>query len=221
MDDLEPPQLDLGDGAPLSTIPLPADQQITSLHLDPTLTGGLQQDEQPGDDGIVVVFQPRNADNHFVPTPGRVSVVLLDPETRRRVARWEISEQQTQVALQQSRAGRGIELNMPWQDKPPLQSHLHLFVRYWLPDGKAVQADREITITPNGQLAARWTPRTEQRPDSPKRWNVADNQEPAPASPAPRSAHSRLQDGWETSHTPGTTTPAPRQAGLPQWRPYR
>ena len=179
MDDLEPPKLDLGtEEDPLSVVPMPLDQQVTKLHVHPAHTGGLQQDKKPGDDGIVVVFEPRNSEDDFVPLASRVSVVLLDPETRQRVARWELSKEQTEVALQKARAGRGIELHMPWQDTPPTKSRLHLFVRYWLPDGTAVQGDREITITPNGQLAARWTPRTEQRPDPPRRrLNVADTRD--------------------------------------------
>ena len=43
------------------------------------------------------------------PYPGRVSVVLLDHETRSRVALWEFTQAETEMALQQAGAGRGIE----------------------------------------------------------------------------------------------------------------
>ncbi len=129
-DDLEPPKLDLGGaGDSLSAIPMPSDTHVTELHLDPARTGGLQQDDQPGDDGIQLVFQPRNSQHDFVPQPGRVSVVLLDEESRKRVARWEFTRDDTALALQHARAGEGIELTMPWQESPPTKSNLHLFVR--------------------------------------------------------------------------------------------
>ena len=221
MDDLEPPKLDLGtEKDSLSVVPMPLDQQVTKLHVHPTHTGGLQQDKKPGDDGIVVVFEPRNREDDFVPMASRVSVVLLDPETRERVARWELSKEQTEVALQKARTGRGIELHMPWQDTPPSKSRLHLFVRYWLPDGTAVQGDREITITPNGQLAARWTPRTEQRPAPPRRLNVADTLDQTTEATGSSPDSSQRSDARDTPRSQDTP-PTARQAQLPQWRPFR
>ena len=223
VDDLEPPKLDLGTEDPLSAVPMPLDQQITSLHVNPAHTGGLKQDQKPGDDGIVVVFEPRNKEDDFVPLASRLSVVLLDPETSQRVARWEVTEEQTKVALQKARAGRGIELRMPWEGTPPTKSRLQLFVRYWLADGTAVQSDREITITPNGQLAARWTPRTEQRPAPPNRLNVADKRDQASdtTGASPPSGTLQPQSDWEASDSQTVAPPSAKQARLPEWRPFR
>lgn len=220
-DDAGPPPLDLGEDETFSALPVPLNQDITRLYLNAAHTGGLDQDEQPGDDGIVVVFQPRNDDDEFVPSAGRVSVVLLDPETRQRVARWEISKEETEMALQKARAARGIELSMPWNDTPPAKSRLHLFVRYWLADGQAIQADREITITPSGQLAARWTPRTEQRSDPPQRLQMAeDGGRTAPLTNDPDA--SGAPSRWNAARSESSATgPPARQAGLPRWRPYR
>ena len=220
-DDLEPPKLDLGGaGDSLSAIPMPSDTHVTELHLDPARTGGLQQDDQPGDDGIQLVFQPRNSQHDFVPQPGRVSVVLLDEESRKRVARWEFTRDDTALALQHARAGEGIELTMPWQESPPTKSNLHLFVRYWLPDGRAVQQDRAITITPSGQLTARWTPRSQPLEDSaPSRVDVAEKQEAEVTDNSPGTGSS--SDDWEASRGAAGSGQPVRQARLPQWRPYR
>ncbi len=104
LDDLEPPKLDLGDGN-LSQAGLPADRQVMQLYLDTARTGGRQRDNQPGDDALAVVFEPRNAEGQFVPLPGTVSIVLLDPDTRQTVADWEYGAEQLKLALQQARAG--------------------------------------------------------------------------------------------------------------------
>ncbi len=216
-DNLQPPQLDLGKEKSVSAAAMPLNQQITRLYVNPARTGGLQRDQRPGDDGVVLVVEPRNNENTFVPVAGRISVVLLDPESRRRVARWEFSKEQIAVALQKNRSTRGIELKMPWQDTPPTESRVHLFVRYWLPDGQAVQGDREITLAPHGQLTARWTPRTEKRTDPPsRRVNVAEKQDTA----APAAAND-AQGRNETTDPQNVVPPHAKQARLPQWRPYR
>ncbi len=227
-DDLEPPKLDLGgageslSAVPLPDVPMPSDQQITQLHLDPARTGGFQQDDQPGDDGIVVVLQPRNKQQDFVPLPGRVSVVLLDEESRSRVARWEFTPAETKLAMQRSQTPQGIELTMPWQETPPDKSRLHLFVRYWLPDGSTVQQDTAITIAPNGQLASRWTPRSQPRADIPARGlNVAENPEAATRKSQGGSAGNPPAGTWEAAReSAGNEMPA-KQARRPEWRPYR
>ncbi len=222
-DDLEPPQLDLGDAADdVSVIPMPLDEQITELHLDAARTGGFQRDELAGDDGIVVVFQPRNAQHDFVPQPGRVNVVLLDPETRARVALWEFTESETELALQKAGSQRGIELTMPWTETPPQKSRLHLFVRFWLPDGQAVQEDREITIAPTGQLAARWTPRSRARPEPPShQLEVADRHGESTSSSIGQEAEPKPKGGWEAPSNSDGSEASIKQARRPTWRPYR
>lgn len=217
-DDLAPPKLDLGDGTPVSSIPLPANQRVTQLFLNPTRTRGLQQDKRPGDDGIVVAFEPRNRDRQYVPKASRVSIVLLDPDSRQRVARWELTSDEIESALHKTPHVRGIQLALPWQETPPSESRLHLFVRYWLPDGQAVEADQVISIKPSDQIAARWTPRTEQRPDRSKsRFNVVDN-EPAPPASGEQASES---DSWEAAAPPKPDRAPAKQAQRPEWRPYR
>ncbi|MGE0757226.1 MAG: hypothetical protein AB7O38_09410, partial [Pirellulaceae bacterium] len=58
----------------------PTDPRVTHIYLNPLLTGGGNFDDQPGDDGLVVVIEPRNRSDLFVPLAGPVSVVLLDPQ---------------------------------------------------------------------------------------------------------------------------------------------
>ena len=77
--------------APEIISPKPGDKKVTHLFLNP-LSGGADFDGQPGDDGLRVVIEPRNATDEFVPEAGALSVVLLDPERQgesARVARWD------------------------------------------------------------------------------------------------------------------------------------
>ena len=192
--DLEPPTVELP--APAETPPTPAtpaapakpeslppaapsDTKITHLFLNPILTGGSDLDSRPGDDGLSVVVEPRNAAEEYVPRAGAISIVVLDPSKAgesARVARWNFDLAATEQKLKTSSAARGIRLQMPWPASPPSTDRLHLFVRYETADGRQIQTDREIFLTPPGQLSERWTPRP------------ADRQRPAAAEPPPQIA---------------------------------
>jgi hypothetical protein len=148
-------------------IPPPTDMQVTHIFLNPLLTGGADFDRQPGDEGLSIVLEPRNAADEYVPQAGAVSVVVLDPAKEgeaARIARWDFTLTATQQKLQSTSAARGIRLEMPWPALAPTANQLKLFVRYETADGRRLQAERDIYITPPGQIAQRWTPRPADRP---------------------------------------------------------
>ncbi len=212
-DDLGPLQLEMGEETEkinAKSPPLPKDANVTHLYLNPAMTGGDELDDSPGDDGVSVVFEPRNAKNQYVPVPGRVSIVLLDPTTRSRVARWDFQPDEIALAMQRARSGHGIRLRMPWQQQPPDHTRLHMFVRYWTGDGTPVEADRQITVTPSNHLASRWTPRSPTRPRAPV--NVAEN---------PLDSQSSTGPGESSTEHDGQPTEQAKQAQRPQWRPNR
>jgi hypothetical protein len=137
--------------------------------LNPLLTGGADFDGQPGDDGLCVVLEPRNAADQCLPLTGAVSVVVLDPSRQgdaARVARWDFDAAAVQQAVHRTPSTRGIKLELPWPAAPPANSQLKLFVRYETPDGRKLQTDRDIVLTSTGQLAGRWTPRPPGRQSS-------------------------------------------------------
>ena len=145
------------------------DKKVTHLFLNPALTGATDFDGQPGDDGLRVVLEPRNAADTFVSEAGSVSIVVLDPDRQgdaARVARWDFDGSAMRQLIADSSPTRGIKLEMPWPAAPPAVNRLKLFVRYETPDGRRLQADREIYITPPGQAISRWTPRSPERVSS-------------------------------------------------------
>jgi len=156
------PHGDVGPSVP-GTIELPpTDRKITHLFLNPLATGGADFNGQPGDDGLRIVVEPRNASDQFVAEAGTISVVLLDPDREgeaARVARWDFDQSATRQLLAASTPGRGIKLEMPWPAAAPDANRLKLFVRYETPDGRRLQADREIFVAQPGQVISRWTPR--------------------------------------------------------------
>jgi hypothetical protein len=197
--------------------------------LNPFLTGGQDFDSNPGDDGISVVIEPRNADEAFVPLAAKLSVVALDPAEvgeRAHFARWDIDSIQADQQLRNSASVRGIHLNLPWPAAPPKHSRLHIFVRYETADGRRLQTDREIFLAPDGQLSRRWTPRLADHPEDPASApqqnsgggmvlsSESDSQQPS----------AQQDPGNGKAVSPRATTPLPADDPTPQrpqWRPFR
>jgi hypothetical protein len=218
--------------APAAAIePEVIDQQVTHLFLNPLHTGGINLDRQPGDDGLSVLLEPRNAANEFVPLAGKISVVLLDPHKSgdsARIARWTFSRGETGPAMSQSGDARGIHLEMPWPARSPENSELRLFVRYETGDGRKVETDREIYVKLPGQFSERWTPRPPER----QRRNlpvqsaiVREDAEPRAQGPA---SHGPVAMAPSSSSAAPLVTPPPalgdspsQRPSRPQWKPYR
>lgn len=141
--------------------PKPTDTKVTHLFVNPS-TGGCDLDGQPGDDGLKIVLEPRNAANEYVPEVGSLSLVVLDPELigdAARVARWDFDQDAARQVLTDSGSSQGLKLEMPWPASTPTANRLRLFVRYETPDGRRIQTDRDIYVSPPGQNLSRWTPR--------------------------------------------------------------
>jgi hypothetical protein len=147
--------------------PKPVNKKITHLFVNPALTSGVDLDGRPGDDGLRIVVEPRNAEEQFVAEAGALSVVLLDPERQgeaARIARWDFDRSATRQVLAASSPGHGMTVEVPWPGAAPAATKLKLFVRYEAPDGQKLQAEREVFVTPPGQSLSRWTPRPADRP---------------------------------------------------------
>jgi hypothetical protein len=206
---------------PASLSGAPLDRQVTQLHLNPLLTGGADLDGQPGDDGLSLVIEPRNAADQYVPEAGAISVVVLDPTLQgeaARVGRWDFDATMTRQLLTRTSVARGIQLDLPWPASPPASKRLHLYVRYETSDGEKVQADREITLADSDEVAGRWTPRPpeRQRPAvAVTEVAEAANQQAAHAAPLAAAEGEPNTPPAELSSEASNTPPRP------VWSPHR
>jgi hypothetical protein len=209
------------------------DKKVTHIQLNPLHTCGQDFDHAPGDDGLSILIEPRNGANQFVPLTCPVSVVVLDPIKNgddARVARWDFSEAQIAEKLQQGE-NRGIHLKLPWPAKPPENARLEVFVRYETPEGKKLQAEKEIFIALPGQFSQRWTPRPADRQrKKPSESLVAETNEPRLAAVSPPLAvlEAPAEKTPAAKAPPVFTPPAglsERQPGekpaKPKWAPTR
>jgi hypothetical protein len=166
--------------------PEPVDPRVTHVFLNPTLTGGSDFDQRPGDDGLSILIEPRNGKEQFVPQAGAVSVAVIDPAQSgeaARIARWDFEASAMLQKLQQAGAADGIHLQLPWPAARPEHSRLRLFVRYETADGRKLQTDRDIHIALPGQFTQTWTPRAADKPHH----LTPEAESPAAEASAPRA----------------------------------
>ena len=212
----------------------PTDTKITHVTLSPLFTGGADFDGHPGDEGLCIVLEPRNAGEELVAEAGPISIVVLDPARdgdAARVARWDFDLSSARQKLANSGAASGIKLELPWPATPPEANKLHLFVRYETADGRKLQTDREIFLTPPGQISNRWTPRTvqRQRPAAVAQASAVEVTNIAGGSNSDSRGHAAQVPSHPDDTKPNASPPpaslsgdesAPRTA-RPTWSPHR
>jgi hypothetical protein len=154
------PGLDALDGSQSQRAPL-YDANVTHVVLNRQLTGGYDFDGHAGDEGILIVAEPRNSSGQFVPLAGGLDVTLRDPSAKpgaEEIAKWHLDAKQAQAKVKKSLLGRGVHLELPWPGAPPENEELVLQVSYTTVDGRTLRVERDVRIDPPRQLSARWTP---------------------------------------------------------------
>ena len=123
---------------------------MAQITLHPALTGGIGTGGR-GDEGLLVVVEPRDFGGNIVNAPGNISVALLDPALtgdQARLAGWDFAAAETQRMIR-SGAQPGIHLRLPWVSTPA-HDRLKVFVRYTTRDGQKLQAERLISVAVDG-----------------------------------------------------------------------
>lgn len=229
-----------GDDAPL-TPPLTttsgttgvANANVASLTLVPQLTGGVELDDAPGDDGVTVALDLRDEDGRSVTLPGPVTVVLLDLAQQgpaARVARWALDAEQVQRLLPDGPSDEGLVLHMAWPQDPPKREKLQLHVRYLTPDGRKLEAHRDIIVRLPGQKvsaasgaapAGGWRPKTGGRGGESNGVVPASAQAPLPPLSLPPlpATPTRRADAEKAAERDAPRVAAP--PARPAWRAER
>ena len=173
-----------------------ASRDVAQITLNRALTGGLAASDRPGDQGLMVVVEPRDVQGRLIDALGDLRVTAIDPTSSGPAAqagRWEFTAAETAV-LPSGGPGGGIHLNLPWPDGPPTSHQLRLKVSYVTADGRRLEREVPVEVALAGDPAAgRGSP-------------PAD----APAAWSPDSSRIRTATG--------TASPAPPR---PVWSPER
>jgi hypothetical protein len=111
----------------------------------------MQLDTAPGDDGVLVVVEMRNARGEATAARAAASLVLIDPEVPGeggRYARWDLTADDVAALFRPAGDGgeAGTYFELPWPDRPPTHSRLKLFVRLTTDDGRQLQTERDVVV---------------------------------------------------------------------------
>jgi len=150
---------------PLGALPGPDNGSVAQITLHPALTGGIGASSRTGDEGLLVVVEPRDFAGNIVNAPGDISVALLDPALsgeHARLARWDFAAGETKGMIHVG-SQQGIHLRLPWASTPA-HDRLKVFVRYTTRDGRKLQAERLVGVALDGPPPALRETRPENAP---------------------------------------------------------
>jgi outer membrane murein-binding lipoprotein Lpp len=134
----------------------PNDRDVMELSINEVRPANF--DRQPGDDGILVVLEPKNADGETVLDPAMIEIKIGDPTDRCHYGPWEFPPDAVANCVQNTDKVQAIVLQVPW-DKIPQHNKLDLFVQYTRPDGERLQNRTRFNTNLHESVASRWSAR--------------------------------------------------------------
>jgi hypothetical protein len=182
-------------------------------------TGGLDEDDCPGDEALQVVLEPRDGDGHTIKAPGAVHVEAweITPEgLKTSLSSWDLTPEQLRHTWRSGLLSTGYFVVLPWKNWPASEK-LRVIVRFTLVDGRLFEADKDVAI--------RLTPVARRKPVPPADPAEANPPlEPIPELPPPQKAEPKPPSSkawWVPADSAVTAKPATVNAGQPAyvWRP--
>ncbi|MEE3371829.1 MAG: hypothetical protein VX346_21030 [Planctomycetota bacterium] len=113
---------------------------ITHLGLDVRAVAIPGHSDNNSDTVLKVIVQPRDQTENVVPVAGALTLVVLNPQLRTRVARWEFGVDQTRQWIEEASHDAGLHVPLPGSGKWREDQDLDLFVRYVTADGRRLEA---------------------------------------------------------------------------------
>ncbi|MGN6546456.1 MAG: hypothetical protein ACTHK7_15485, partial [Aureliella sp.] len=153
------------DGAPERLQPaaeMPADTRVAEINFHPSLCRAINLDDQDDDDGVYLVLQPLNEGREFVPLPGDLLIVAIDPArdgAEARIGRWSVTATEAESKLQPIGSSQGIHLSLPWTGADPQADRVIVFVRYTMSDGRQIVGEHTVFVNNARRPATVWVPR--------------------------------------------------------------
>ena len=115
-----------------------------------TGTGGVDDDNLPGDESLMVVVVPRDDDGTAVKLPGKVIVGVCEINKqglKTPIGRWEVPPEQVRRTWRSGLLSSGYFVPLKW-DTAPGSDRLRVSVQFVTLDGKPFEADKDVTVRP-------------------------------------------------------------------------
>jgi hypothetical protein len=111
-------------------------------------TGGVDEDGVAGDEGLMVVIAPRDEDGTAVKVPARVEIAAWEVSSaglKQPIGTWSLSADKVRPTWRNGFISAGYFVTVPWQTYPS-QEKLRVAVRLTTLDGRAFEADKDISV---------------------------------------------------------------------------
>ena len=113
------------------------------------MTSGQNVNDSPGDDGLNLLLQTKDANGQIVLQGGELTVSLIDPKQRQRVGFWRFLAGETELFfVDENENTDGILLHLPWGESVPRRSRLLVHVSFVTPDGRTLTTSSDVLIKP-------------------------------------------------------------------------
>ncbi len=189
------------------------DAAVTEIYIVPESTYGQDVDGNPGDEGLVLLVQPRAADQEILKAAGAMTISVIDPAANtlvQRVGLWRF--QASEMRLFETGIGsseKGYLFRLPWDGNLPKNGRLVLFVRYLTSDGRRLESSSELLIDPPADNYSPDDPDIQEWSQSDSRWDDDTNDDESPSDLVAR------RRGGPDGNPSQSNTPKP------EWRPVR
>lgn len=121
---------------------------VQKVKINPLASGGLNKDQLPGDEVVVIQFTPIDLENQPVKTPGELELVVIDPErsaTEREIGRWKFTSEDCLDHWTRGITGSGFQFSLPLAELPT-HSDLIVYLQYTLADSRQLLASQKIKV---------------------------------------------------------------------------
>jgi hypothetical protein len=115
-------------------------------------TGGMDEDGVPGDEALMLVVVPRDEDGSAVKVPARLSVAAWQVSRegiKTPIGAWDVPADKLRPLWRSGLISTGYFVSLGWQTFPTAE-RVRVAIRLTTTDGRAFEADRDITVRPVG-----------------------------------------------------------------------
>ena len=189
---------------------LPETAVISRLKIHTLASGGLNKDDQTGDDAVVIQFVPLDSDLQPVQLPGQIEIALIDPllsEGDREIGLWHFTAEECRSHWTRGITSSGFQFTLPL-DPPPQHANLVAQIKYQNSDQQPVQASHIIKVVVPLANSARVT--TAQKPKTrPRPLPIQTVEEPEdflpPVGEDPSASGETEENDWDNQDSPRNT----------------
>ena len=123
--------------------------QVDRLKINALLTGGVDRDDQPGDEALSVFLAPQDRQGDVLKVPGTLRLTLYDlsQSDREKIGTWTFTPEEMREHWHRGVLGAGYQFDLSWQ-KPPASEELLLRAELTVADGRTFQSTAKLRITP-------------------------------------------------------------------------